>query len=185
MSRFYPVVFCWRELEIPVEGGTFNRILVMVPLSRYAEVAKRQFVISEEYPLVILEARSRASHNHFHAAIHEGFQNLPEKIAARWPTEDALRYWLLTETGWYEEDEFVFDSDAEAKAAMPKIRKRQPYARIMRKAATLFVRYAKSQSAAAMGKQEFEASKKDCLELLDHMVGVPLGELKRQAGRSA
>jgi hypothetical protein len=182
---FYPVVFVWKELEVPIDGGHFTTVLAMVPLPRYANVAKRQFVVSEEYPLVILEARSRASHNHYHAAIHEGFQNLPEKIAARWPTEDALRYWLLTETGWYEEDEFVFDSEAEAKAAMPKIRKRQPYARIMRKEATLFVRYAKSQSAAAMGKSEFEASKKDCLELLDHMVGVPRGTLKREGGNSA
>jgi hypothetical protein len=184
MARTFPVNFVWRQVDIIDGDGVAVRRMAMVPLARYANVAARQYHEGEEYPLVPLEARSRASHNFYFASIHEGFQNLPEKIAARWPTEEALRHWILIETGWFEEDEFVFDSEAEAKAAMPKIRKRHVYARIMRKGSTLFVRYAKSQSAAAMGKAEFDASRKDVLELLDHMVGVPRGELKRQAGRS-
>lgn len=185
MARIYPVNFIWRKVDTVDDDGVAVRVMAMVPVARYANVAARQYHEGEDYPLVPLETRSRASHNQYFASIHEGFQNLPEKIAARWPDEDSLRYWLLIECNWYEEDEFVFDSVAEAKAAMPKIRRRQPYARIMRKDSMLFVRYAKSQSAAAMGKQEFEASKKDVLELLDHIVGVPRGELSRQAGRSA
>jgi hypothetical protein len=36
-----------------------------------------------------------------------------------------------------------------------------------------------------MGKEAFEASKRAVLDLLESMIGVARGELKKQAGKSA
>lgn len=183
--RSYPVTFVWSEADVIDAHGEVARAKVMVPKPRYGNVCAKQFVEGHEYPLVILDARSRASHNFYFACLAEGFNNLPENIAARWPTPEHLRAWLLIESGWCEEDEFTLDDEAEAKTAMTKIRKRQPYARIIRNGRKVIVQYAVSQSAAAMGKDKFEASKKDVLDLLEHLTNVPRGALAKNAGRAA
>ena len=180
--RIQPIVFIWSEAIVP-ESGEIKR--VMVPQPRYAKIAARQFVDGQEYPLAILETRSRASHNQFFAALHEGFQNLPEKIAPRFPTEDHLRKWLLCETGWFDEDEFDFETEKQANRLARWIRTDNEYARIKVVGTRVIVRRAKSQSAAAMGKDTFEQSKRDVLDLLEAMTNVPRGTLKREAGRAA
>ena len=183
--RTAPIVFTWREFEVADDDGVLSRRMVMVPLARYGNVAARQFHAGEEYPLVVMEERSRASHSQYFAALHEGFQNLPEKIAPRWPTPEHLRAWLLIETGWFDELEVDLKTDAQVKALIARIRSESPYARVQRHELKLIIRYAKSQSAAAMGKALFEASKKDVLDLLEDMTGVPRGTLKKEAGRVA
>ncbi len=130
MSRVYPVTFIWRELAVVDEQGEISHVKAMVPLPRFGNMCGRQYHYGEEYPLVPLEARSRASHNQYFAALHDGFMNLPEKIAARWPSEEHLRKWLLVETGWFEEKEFDFDTEAQAKRLGTFIRTEDEYARI-------------------------------------------------------
>ena len=103
--RILPVNFVWREVDVVDADGVAERRLAMVPLPRYGNVCKRQYEEGCEYPMVPLEARSRASHNAYFAQVHDAFQNIPESIAARWPTEEHLRKWSLVETGWFNESE--------------------------------------------------------------------------------
>lgn len=157
----------------------------MVPEPRYENVCRRQFSEGETYPLIVLEERSRASHNAFFAAIHSGWVNLPENVAARFPSAEHMRKWILCEVGWFDEKEIDCANEKHAKALQTFIRTEDDYARIFRRGSLVIIRKAKSQSLAAMGKKDFEASKRDCLDLLESMVNVPKGTLMREAGQSA
>jgi len=57
-----------------------------VPLKRFGPLCDRHYVVGETYPLVVQEQRSRASHNHYFAALHEAWANLPEVLAERFAT---------------------------------------------------------------------------------------------------
>ena len=72
----------------------------MAPMPRFKKLCDQQFVVGEEYPLTILEARSRRTHNHFFATVHEAWKNLPEDIATDFPSAEHLRKWALCKTGW-------------------------------------------------------------------------------------
>ena len=181
--RDQAIVFVWRE--IPIEGGTFKACFAMVPVPRYANVAKRQFVEGHEYVLEQASERSMASHSQFFAALNDYFDNLPETIAARWPTANHFRRWLLCETGWFDEKEFDLISEKHAKALAAFIRTEDDYARIVVRNKKVIVRRAKSQSLKAMGKEDFQKSKNDVLDLAAQFVGVPRAMAMKEAGRSA
>ncbi len=170
--KLQPVVFTW-------DGDH------MIPQTRYKRVCDRQFVVGEEYVLQRTEERSMASHSQFMAAIADGFSNLPEGISARFPTSTHLRRWLLIETGWFDEKAFDMLSEQKARELALWVRTEDEYARIHAHGTTVIVRKAKSQSLSAMGKADFEASKRACLDKLEDMIGVPLGSLKKNAGRAA
>ena len=165
--------------------GVAERRHAMVPLPRYGNVCKRQYEEGCEYPMVPLEARSRASHNAYFAQVHDAFQNIPESIAARWPTEEHLRKWSLVETGWFNESEIDCADEKAARQTAVLMRSFDDYARISVHGSKVIIRRAKSQAVPAMAKEEFEASKKSVLDLLEHMTGVPRGTFKREAGRHA
>lgn len=192
--RIVPVVFDWIEVDVvDRETGETARRRAMVPKERYDKIAARQYHDGEEYPLVPLEARSRKSHNAYFAQLHEAFENLPEKLAARWPTEEHMRKWILVETGWFDEEEHEFEgpkAEGYARRAAAFARKADDYARIRVVQVAdakwvAIIRSAKSQAAAAMSKEPFEASKKDVLEWLEHAIGVARGTLRKEAGRHA
>jgi len=96
-----------------------------------------------------------------------------------------MRKWILCEVGWFDEKEIDCANEKHAKALQTFIRTEDDYARIFRRGSLVIIRKAKSQSLAAMGKKDFEASKRDCLDLLESMVNVPKGTLMREAGQSA
>lgn len=181
--KIYPVHFEWREVDVIDQDGIADRRMAMVPQRRFDNICKRQYHSGEVYPLAPLETRSRASHSHFFACIHEGFANIPESMAARWPTPDHLRRWLLIETGWFHESEIDCASPKHATQAATLIRSFDGYARISIHGSKVIIRRAKSQSAAAMGKDSFESSKRDVLELLEHLIGTKRGELGKHAKR--
>ena len=182
--RILPVAFGWREVDVVDADGVAERRMAMVPLPRYGNVCRRQFEEGEEYPLAPIEPRSRASHNHYFAALNEGFENLPE-TETRFPTSEHFRKWALVEEGYRDEKNYVCESPAHAKQLALLCRSLSEFAVI--KVADRVVRIweAKSQSAAAMGRDEFEASKKAVLGRLEQMTGVPRGTLKKEAGRHA
>lgn len=186
--RMVPVVFVWKEVDVIDADGAVARSKAMVPLARYHNIVERQFHVNEEYPLAVVEARSRASHNQFFAAVSEGFSNLPENIAARWPTSEHFRKWALIETGWFDEREIDFGSPLYAKRAALLLHDEfDEYARIFqpKNGTKLIIRRAKSQSAAAMAKEPFEKSKRDVLDILESMLKVEQGSLMKNAGTAA
>lgn len=182
-SKIYVVVCRWLQVDVVDGDGVCRHTNAMVPIARYAGVADRQFAEGEEYPIAPVEPRSRASHNHYFAALGNGFDNLPEAFAARFPTPEHLRHWLLIETDWCDEFEFEMASQKQAEKLAARIRADAPFARINIMGNTVIRRDAKSQSAAAMGKEAFEASKKDVLDLLEHIIGVGRGALMKEAKR--
>jgi hypothetical protein len=185
VSKIHPVVFTWRDVEIADSQGVVTGTKAMVPLARYVNAAARQYHEGEEYPLVMLETRSRASHNQYFAELNEGFLNLPENISARWPTAEHLRKWLLIETGWFNESEIDCASPKHAQQTAGLIRSFDEYARISVHGSKVIIRRAKSQSLNAMGKSDFEASKKDVRDLLESFIGIRPGSLKKEAGRAS
>lgn len=178
--KTFPVVF--KFSDVFTEDGEV--IKAMVPLARYGNVCARQFMENEEYPMVVLEARSRASHSHFFAALHDGWSNLPE-TEKRFPTPEHLRKWALCHTGFCVEKNFVCETPSHARRLAAFIRSIDTYGVITLQGNVVRIFEAESQSAAAMGKEKFQASKKAILELIESMVGVDPGTLKKQAGRGA
>ena len=186
MSRAQPIAFIWREVDVVEADGEVVRTRAMVPLPRYRNVAQRQFGEGGEHVLEEVSERSMASHNQYFAALKDYFDNLPERIQARFPTPEHLRKFLLIEADWFDEREFEMESERHAKALATYIRTEDTYARIaVRRGKTVIVRKAKSQSLKAMGKADFEASKRAVLELAEQLVGVPRGVAMKNAGRAA
>jgi hypothetical protein len=189
--RYVPCMFIWDE-----------RTLTMALEPRYAKVARRQYHDREAYPLVILEARSRASHNQFFSAVASGFSNLPENLEVikerlgiktippdGWIDEDHLRKWCLCETNHCDVDEFDFDSPKDAVTFARYCRKKDnengTYTTILVRGSHVVVKTPHSQSAAAMSKEPFERSKRDVLDLIEAMTGLKRGTLNKEAGRAA
>lgn len=186
MSRPQPIAFVWREVDVIEADGEVTRTGAMVPALRYRNVAQRQFGAGGEHVLEEVSERSMASHSQYFAALRDYFDNIPESMAARWPTADHFRRWLLIEAGWFDEKEFEMESDKHAKALAAFIRTEDVYARIaVCRGKTVIVRRAKSQSLKAMGKQDFQASKKAVLELAESLVGIPRTVAMKNAGRAA
>lgn len=234
-----PVVFRWLDVEVTnAEDGTVERVKAMVPVLRYRNLAARQYGSEDEaaeHMLIPMHARSSASHSQYFAALKDGFDNLPEKVAARWPTATHLRKWLLIETGWFTEKEFVFEgrgAELQAKRLALFCRTEDEFARVSihrviagednREAALdkgveafgaddaiplrerlrlairavlssldkggtykVIVKKAMSQDHASMGKEAFQASKSEVLDLLEQFVGVKRGELMKNAGKAS
>ena len=157
----------------------------MIPQPRFMPLCNKQYAVGETYPLLPVEERSMASHSQFFAAIHDGWMNIPESMAARWPTETHLRKWCLIESNFFEEKEFEFETVDAAKRFAAFYRKVDDYARIFPHDKKVIIRFAKSQSLAAMGKDQFQASKKAVLELIESMIDVEKGTLEKEAGQSA
>lgn len=192
--RTDPVSFRWITVDVTDEKtGVVESVLAMVPAPRYRKIADRQFHIGEEYPLVILEARSRASHNHFFAALSEGFDNLPESYRAehKWASADDMRQDLLMTAGFSSEKVFEAANETHAIRLATHFRDDTGFCRITfglderGKLTRVRVRRAKSQDHSSMDKQTFEASKKAVLDLLEGIIGLTRGDLMKHAGRSA
>lgn len=166
VKRVRPVVFVW-------DGNA------MIPLPRFRQQCDRQFVVDEEYPLAPLESRSRASHNHYFASVEEGWKNLPENISARFPNADTLRAWALVKTGYCTEKNFVCDSPGHASYLARNLRAYSPLSVIVVSGNVVLVYDPMSQSASAMGRDLFEASKAAVLDYIAGMIESKVADLKR------
>ena len=148
-------------------------------------VARNQFNAGEVYQLEVREERSINSHRAYFAAINEGWANLPEHEAQRFPTADHLRKWLLIKAGYFTERQIVVATAAEAVRVASFIKPMDDYAVVVPKDATVSVFAAKSQSMKAQGRKDFQESKTRVLDLLADMIGVDRRTLDANAGRAA
>lgn len=168
-NRIRPVLFVW-------DGE------VMKPAPRFVAMCNRQYTVGEEYPLTLVEHRSMASHNHFFAACAEAWNNLPEDIAKRFPSETHLRRWALVQVGYATHRQTILANAKEARKHAQETREDDEYAVITINGNIVDVWRAKSQALNSMPqKEEFESSKRAVLDLLAEMIQVPRGELSKQA----
>ena len=65
MAQAQPIAYNWREVDIVDADGVATRMSAMVPIPRYRNVAKRQFVANAEYVLDEAHERSMASRRIF------------------------------------------------------------------------------------------------------------------------
>jgi hypothetical protein len=177
MARIRPVTFVWN-------GNN------MVPLPRFKRQCDEQFVVDEEYPLTILEARSRASHNHYFACVHEAWVNLPEDVRyrvdpetgeaiERFPSEEHLRKWALVKAGFCQHHAFPCASAIRASEMAAFLRTKDSYAVMTIEGDVLNIFEADSQSASAMGREQFQKSKDAVLEILSDMIRTKPAELQK------
>jgi hypothetical protein len=139
------------------------------------------YCIGETYPMAPVEVRSGASHNHYFAAVNEAWSNLPESLSGQYPTAEHLRKAALIRAGYRDERSIVCNSRAEALRVAAFIKPMDEYALVAVSEAVVRVYTAKSQSLRAMGREAFQQSKTDVLEVLADMIGVAPAELEQAA----
>lgn len=155
----------------------------MIPV--HPRLADKHFVVGERYSLVQHEDRSAVSHRHFFASVNEAHQNLPEDLALRFPTSEALRKFALIKAGFRDERSIVCSSRAEAMRFKAFLQPMDDFALIDASGPVVTVYTAKSQSQRAMGKAEFQRSKEAALQVISEMIGTDAATLHQNAGMAA
>ena len=158
---------------------------VMVPHPRFKTLCDRQFMLDEQYVLAANEEVSTASRGQYFASLRDAWMNLPDDVAKRFPTQDHLRRWCLIKAGFCDERSIVCDTPSDARRLAMMARSLDGYAVITQKENVVVIYTAKSQSAAAMTKEQFQDSKQKVLDLVSEMIGVNRGTLLKESGRSA
>lgn len=157
----------------------------MVPLPRFRKLCDAQFEVNEEYPLMIVENRSMASHNHYFAALHEGYMNLAEEYAQEFDSAEHLRSWALCKAGFCTVTTYVLNTAEDARQLRVALKADNPAAIVAISGNVAKVYRAESQSMAAMKKERFEDSKREVLDIVASMARTTTAELKKNAGRSS
>lgn len=154
---------------------------VFTPEPSFKHYCDRTYTIGEVYPMLPVEERSMASHNHYFAALAEGFNNLSEENAKRFPTVEYLRHWVLVQCGYADHAEYAMADGKQARKLAADIRSMSQYAVISIKENVVHVWTAQSQSHAAMKKERFEQSKSDVLDLVAGMARTTQSQLNKEA----
>lgn len=155
----------------------------MIP--RNPKRADAEYAVGEIYPLVPLEDRSQASHAHEFAWLKEAWLQLPESLTDLYPTPEHLRKRALIEAGFYDETIIDAGTNAAALRVASAIRAREEFSLVIVRGPAVVIRTAKSQSRRAMQKNEFQASKTAIMEVIGAMIGAPIDQISRHAGRAA
>lgn len=156
-----------------------------IPRSRFAKLCDKEFVVGQDYPLVVHEERSGQSHRHYFAAVHDGWQNLPEDVATDFPTSEHLRKYALIKGGFCDRRSIVCASKAEALRVASFIEPMDEFAVVTVTEAAITVYTAQSQSQRAMGRKQFQASKVAVLDIIAGMVGVKPEQIEANARTAA
>lgn len=151
----------------------------LVPDKRTLAHCIKEFGDGEIVTLERNEERSEASHRHTFAWLHQAYLNLPEHLARKHPSEEALRKWALIETGYCHEDISVWDSAKDAMTAGLMMRKLDTYCVVVVSGRTVRRYTAMSQSVRSMGKKTFQESKTAIMDLISSLIGVSPEELRK------
>ena len=157
-----PIVYIWK-------GGA------MWPLGRFSNRAGAEFDEGSLYTLAVPSNRSKASHNHYFARIAEIWQTLPESVAMEpWAASaEHLRAYALIKTGWCQTQTHVCMGNAEARRTANVARRMVTDAHwrlVVARGKQVDVYTPQSQKVRLMGKEDFQQSKDDVLELLEKMI---------------
>ena len=156
---------------------------------RFARVAREQYRDGEEYPMEVREERSSKSHAFYMASVTSAWKNLNGETAEILSTPTHLRGWALVETGWH--DQHIVEAP-DKQSAMKwaifarKISSHEGYSeiKVLKQDGRWFIRIRtpRSQSRAAMNKEDFKASSNDVLNVLAGTIEVKRHDLDK-AGR--
>lgn len=173
MSEVAPIAFIWL-------GDGFS------PVNTHAQrQADKVYTIGERYSLAPVYERSPQSHKHFFAEVHEAWLNLRSEHAERFPSDTHLRKYCLVKCGFYDRQEFLASSKAEAVRIAAFLRGTDDYAVVIVRGNVVERLTAKSQSNRSMPKAEFQRSKEAVLDYVKGMIGVTRQALAENAGAAA
>ncbi len=157
----------------------------MRPIVPHRREADRRYVIGEVYSLGEEAERSERSHKHFFACVREAWKTLPEDLGDTYPTAEHLRKKALIATGYRDERMIVCDLTSEAARVAAFVQPLDDFAIVSQSGAVVRVWTAKSQSIAAMGRAEFQASKDAVLRFCADLIGVEPAALSRNVKEAA
>lgn len=162
-----PLVYEWSD-----EGS-------WVPLPRFRKRCDAEFAVGERAILVKHEERSMNSHRHFFAQVKELWMTLPEGMEDQFPNAEILRKWALIKSGFCDVQTYVAATKADAQRAAEWGRSKD-YAIITIRDRVVTKYTPKSQSVAAMGKADFQASKDAVFRVISELIGVHPTTLARE-----
>lgn len=151
----------------------------------YQKLADKYYTIGETYMMAEHQERSARSHNHYFAAIHDAWGNLPDHMLAEYPSAEHLRKKALIRKGYCDERSIVCASKAEALRMSAFVKPMAEYAIVLASEAVVKVLTAQSQSRKAMGAKVFQESKTAVLEFIDELLGLEAGQTEQNAGHAA
>ena len=122
------------------------------------------------------QRRSQQTHNHYFAAIHDAWQNLPEAISGEFPSPQHLRAYALIRTGYCTTTKIVCRTNRDAIDAIRFVTDLDEFALgdISDNVATIY--RPQSQSFKAMGRDMFRKSKEDVLGFLSQLIGADVAQ---------
>ena len=150
-----------------------------------ANLAAAVYEEDAEYWLVPHDPISQRSRGHYHACLRTGWENLPERVAARFPSEAHLRKYLLIATGYRDERVIEVGSKRGAERVAAYIRGKDEFAVVKVQNTVVIEWTARSQDGRHMSRKEFQLSKDATLDALAQMIGVERSALEQNAGRAA
>lgn len=130
-------------------------------------------------------ARTEASNRHFFACVKKGYDNLPEGWAKLIKSSEQLRKFALIKAGYADVRTIALPTEEAANQVAAVVRSVDPFSVVSVHETMVTAASAKSQSAQAMDRDEFRASKDAVLEVIASMVGVSVDELSSNAGAAA
>lgn len=157
----------------------------------WAAICDKNLVVDETYWIRQDFERSSKSHNHYFAAISEGWAQLPEDIALRFPGKEGpelLRKYCLIKAGYHHMTEHVFDTPQDAmKAAIMAEDRLNPDRYTITKATGCVVQkwVAETQRQKDMGAARFQESKQAVLEIIAGLCGISVEALSANSGQAA
>jgi hypothetical protein len=156
----------------------------LTPITRYHNVAANMFGEPGTVHVIELSSdRNAARHKACMAALHEAYDNLPEDIAKHFDNFDHFRADALIRTGHCDTRQV----DEKLVRGGKHIRVSHPYSQISVSpdGKWVIVKQPKSQAFNAMGEAEAKQVESDLIDYAASLIGVPVGQLRKEAGRSA
>ena len=139
-----PVLCRWDGLTFHPAGDYWERL------------ARSQLTQGEMVVLSPVEERTAKSHNHYFASLRDIWQSLPDMLLASYPTPEHMRKRALIETGWCDIEDWI--------PGKGKSFATDGYCIMISRGGVVRVYKPKSQGVKAMGKRDFEQSKRDVLD---------------------
>lgn len=153
----------------------------LTPVRGFDRIADEHYIVGDVYRVITQDERSEVSHRHEFAWLREAWKSLPDALRMEYPSSEHLRKRALIETGFCTMQDYVCGSKAEAGRWAANLRRElDEYAVIVPRESVVRVFRAKSQSRAAMGAADFQASKTAVIEWVAALLEVAPRTLQRQ-----